>query len=267
MIHKKKCVKTLYIGGAGRSGSTLLEMILGNVPGFFSVGEVRFFWQYILRDDIMCGCGEMLRQCPFWKDVTSRLAANHIDFERLAILNHKLNRTRNLPRITRTSFIGAANQWRELVSATKLLYQEIENATGNLILVDSSKVPSQFAILRQAQSVDLRLLHLVRDGRAVAYSWNKRQKAELAIKGGGAMMPRHSMFRSMLTWSFENSMTLMMSHHASSSVLRYEDFVQNPYEQIALVLGDLGFSGIDISFLENSEFQLQPTHSVGGNPV
>ena len=33
----------LYIGGAMRSGSTLLEMILGNIPGFFLWGRFDIF--------------------------------------------------------------------------------------------------------------------------------------------------------------------------------------------------------------------------------
>ena len=37
----------VFIGGAGRSGSTLLEKILGNLDGCFSAGELRFIWQYV----------------------------------------------------------------------------------------------------------------------------------------------------------------------------------------------------------------------------
>ena len=33
--------KVLFIGGYGRSGSTLLDRLLGQIDGFVSVGEVR----------------------------------------------------------------------------------------------------------------------------------------------------------------------------------------------------------------------------------
>ena len=38
-------VRVLYVAGAGRSGSTVLANLLGEVPGFVSVGEVRFLWE------------------------------------------------------------------------------------------------------------------------------------------------------------------------------------------------------------------------------
>ncbi|WP_420910932.1 sulfotransferase [Thermus thermophilus] len=34
-------VKVVFIGGYGRSGSTLLDRMLGQVEGFVSVGELR----------------------------------------------------------------------------------------------------------------------------------------------------------------------------------------------------------------------------------
>jgi hypothetical protein len=33
-----------YIVGSGRSGSTLLDLMLGRLDGWFSMGEFRHFW-------------------------------------------------------------------------------------------------------------------------------------------------------------------------------------------------------------------------------
>ena len=33
-------VSVLYIGGAGRSGSTVLDLMLGELPGFFAACEI-----------------------------------------------------------------------------------------------------------------------------------------------------------------------------------------------------------------------------------
>ena len=35
----------LYIGGMGRSGSTLVDRVLGQAPGVCSVGELVFLWE------------------------------------------------------------------------------------------------------------------------------------------------------------------------------------------------------------------------------
>jgi hypothetical protein len=59
-------VKVLYIAGSGRSGSTILDNTLGQIDGFFSVGELRYIWERGLIEDRLCGCGERVHQCPFW---------------------------------------------------------------------------------------------------------------------------------------------------------------------------------------------------------
>ena len=64
--------KVLYIAGSGRSGSTILDNILGELDGFVSAGEVRFLWERGMRDDRTCACGEPFSSCPFWGDVLTR---------------------------------------------------------------------------------------------------------------------------------------------------------------------------------------------------
>jgi hypothetical protein len=54
-------VRVLYIGGWGRSGSTLLDLILGQAPGVFSAGEVREIWQSGLVENRPCGCERPFR--------------------------------------------------------------------------------------------------------------------------------------------------------------------------------------------------------------
>jgi len=38
-------IKVVYIGGVGRSGSTLIDLLAGQADGFFSVGEIIWIWQ------------------------------------------------------------------------------------------------------------------------------------------------------------------------------------------------------------------------------
>jgi len=59
-------IRVLYIGGWGRSGSTLLDLILGQAPGLFSAGEVREIWQSGLAENRLCGCERPFRDCSFW---------------------------------------------------------------------------------------------------------------------------------------------------------------------------------------------------------
>ncbi len=61
----------IYIAGNGRSGSTLLDMLLGSLPNLWTVGEANVIpWEFEKRD-AKCGCGKSLYECPFWTEVYS----------------------------------------------------------------------------------------------------------------------------------------------------------------------------------------------------
>ena len=57
----------LYIGGLGRSGSTLVERLAGQLPGACAVGELVHLWERGITEDERCGCGAPFHQCPFWQ--------------------------------------------------------------------------------------------------------------------------------------------------------------------------------------------------------
>src|SRR5439155_8900119 len=62
-------VPVVLIAGTGRSGSTLVGGVLGNVPGCFYAGEVRFIWDRGLEENRLCGCGVRFRECPVWRSI------------------------------------------------------------------------------------------------------------------------------------------------------------------------------------------------------
>jgi hypothetical protein len=61
--------KIINVYGTARCGSTMLDLILGNDPKGFSLGEV-VNWFYPWRShhfDIKCGCG--VYPCPVWEEI------------------------------------------------------------------------------------------------------------------------------------------------------------------------------------------------------
>lgn len=259
-------MKVLYIAGAGRSGSTLLEMILGNIDGFFSVGEMRFFWQYVRKGTVKCGCGKLLRKCDFWSQVIIQFQQNHpVDISRVAQEAARIDRTRNM--ILFRIPLNPLNAADEFIRRTSDIYATVWNESGKCVIIDSSKAPSHLYILKQIADIDVRVIHLVRDGRAVAYSWSKRQKKELATTRKGDRMPARSPLTALLVWLAENFITRRLgSEFKYYQVLRYEDFVQNPQRELERSLSKLNLDR-DLSLLEHSPFHVVPTHSVGGNPM
>lgn len=67
-------VQVVYIGGYGRSGSSLLDALLGSRPGVVSGGELcqLFAWCAQGRP---CSCGRPLGECPFWGPVVRDVEA------------------------------------------------------------------------------------------------------------------------------------------------------------------------------------------------
>jgi hypothetical protein len=57
--------KLIYIGGYGRSGSTLLEYLLAAHPAVVACGEVERHLRSFGRKKV-CTCGRRAKYCPVW---------------------------------------------------------------------------------------------------------------------------------------------------------------------------------------------------------
>src|SRR5436190_19429903 len=91
-------VRMLCLAGSGRSGSTLLALLLGQQSGIVSVGEFYRFWA--LGEGRLCGCGQATAVCPFWEKArkAAAIAVPAFDPARAARFERKLfhNRGTNM---------------------------------------------------------------------------------------------------------------------------------------------------------------------------
>ena len=94
-------VKVLFIGGSGRSGSTVVERLLGALPGVCNVGEVVLMWERGLLRGERCGCGVPLPQCPFWCEVGDVAFGgwNAFNVPEFLALKRSVDRHRFIPRL------------------------------------------------------------------------------------------------------------------------------------------------------------------------
>ncbi len=98
---------------------------------------------------------------------------------------------------------------------------------GASVLVDSSKHAALAYCLRFAPRIDLRVVHVVRDSRGVAYSWTKRVARPEA--DGEAEMTRYTPGRSALLWNAHNAAFAMLRRRGVPvRRLRYEDLLADP---------------------------------------
>jgi UDP-N-acetylglucosamine transferase subunit ALG13 len=259
--------RVLYIGGWGRSGSTLLDRLLGQLPGFFSVGEMRDVWLRGVIENRRCGCGESFHDCPFWSEV-GEVAFGGWDrghAERLRRLRLRYDRPWMPPllalRRVHTPGLG------RYVEATGRLYRAIREVSKSEVIVDSTKIPSYALLLGRVPGVDLRFVHLVRDSRGVIHSWNKSiertdatGRPDRMIRYGSASASGRyllynwtagSMRRSTMPYLFE----------------RYEDLVADPVGRLSRIVRFAGEEPEQFDFIEGRTAILRPNHSIDGNPM
>src|SRR5262245_53220401 len=119
-------VKVLFIAGPGRSGSTLLDMLLGQINDFYSTGELRFIWSRSFGQNQLCGCGKPFRQCEFWTEVVKEAFGRFedIDYARIEELRDPAERHLSKGLSLRGESVLLA-PYHEYFDACRNLYQAI----------------------------------------------------------------------------------------------------------------------------------------------
>src|SRR5699024_9602505 len=113
---------------------------------------------------------------------------------------------------------------------------------GSALVVDSSKQASLPYVLQYADELDLRILHCVRDSRAVAFSWTKRVARPESKSGGSRFMTRYSPTLLALKWVQHNLVIdALRLRGVPTKLLRYEDWASDP---VAAHRSALGFAGL-----------------------
>lgn len=267
----KRRLKVIYIAGWGRSGSTLLDQLLGCLPGALSIGELRSLWDVPWTKQ-RCSCGEVVLQCPQWALVlnsTARIWATGT-VAKLAEIGRELRdgatRTRNVALPWRGSEGGISTRYRLLI---KTIYKNIAQVSGASWLIDSSKHPGEAFLLHQTDEIDFELIHLVRDPRAVAYSWKYRPGSSRSA-GPDAIgePPRETLFHTALWWRIWNHLLNRYRRRESmrSRLIRYEDLTANVKDELEKIARSMGLSVSENVFGPTTEVLLRDHHTVAGNP-
>jgi sulfotransferase family protein len=261
----------VYLAGMSRSGSTLAERLLGELPGVCPAGEVVHTWRRGVVLDEHCGCGERFSGCPFWRKVGEAGFGgwDKVDLGRFEELQRCVDRTRFIPLLAEPALIRPAFRQAldEYLTYCHRLYAAIGEVTGCRAVVDSSKHASlAFCLARSPFSV--RVVHLVRDPRGVAYSWTRRVSRDTVA---GTYMRTHKPARTALQWDIQNAaMDLLALTGPPTLRVRYEDLVADPRAVVCEIAafaglptaGGLGFIGGD----SNSHWaDLGVAHSASGN--
>ena len=254
-------MKILLIAGYGRSGSTLLEILLSKTLNAGAVGELKYIWQRGFLEGQLCGCGEKLNECTFWKDVrinlarSGRIEPEECELTRKKTDRHSIHFKRRILRLPQAAY---KIERRKYIDTLRSLYLAIWEESKVDLIIDSSKDPAHIDMVLEAFPEETYLLQLVRDSRAVAHSF-ATPKQRTAIHWKTEMMDKVGPFRASVDWSFINLATEHLPIPPERrKLLRYEDFIQHHQSQIDSII-----SWLNVPSNINSSFE----HSVSGNPI
>jgi hypothetical protein len=263
----------LFIAGTGRSGSTVLANLLGEVDGLFAAGEVRFLWQRGLVENRLCGCGVPVADCPIWTEVFEVAArrGEPVDAQAMVRKLRETSRVRHLPGMVAGRLISRIDATRGEAAAPEraalaALYPAIAEVTSSQVIVDSSKLPSYANLLAATPGIDLRVVHLIRDPRGAAHSWASHKA--LADGAARSHMEEIGPAKSSALWDVWNLAGEALLNRGPDRYLRlrYEDFIADPAAAMTRILAMVGADGSVPPFLAADSVNLNPNHSVAGNP-
>ena len=217
--------KLAYILSASHSGSTLLSMLLGSHPQIATVGEMKLSSSAMgdLRR-YRCSCGELIKQCGFWQKVKEGMARRGFAFDLThAGTDHKSVESYYARRLLgplhrgilleslRDVALGTSFAWRkqllEIQRRNAALVSTISEITKANIVVDSSKTALRLKYLLRNPELDVKVIRLTRDGRAVALTYidpaDFADAKNPAHRGGGMGSARENERLSMARAAYE----------------------------------------------------------------
>ena len=266
-------IRVVYVMGAGRSGSTVLDTILNNHEDVIGVGELVHVFIEGSASKENCSCGEARDTCEIWSSVRDRWSeltglSSITEHERLMTKFTRVQRLA-IPEWHRLRAGNPDPDFAECLKQTRATYQAIADATGKRVIIESSKNPLRAKLLSLTPGLDVRLVHLVRDTRGVAWS---RMKSFAKSKEGGVPQdirpkPIHISTGYWLFMNFLSERVRKSFPDQPSTRIHYEDFVSNP-EQTLKEIGEV--AGLDYSPVANRLLAgdpMAPGHLYAGNRV
>lgn len=254
----------VYIVSSSRSGSTLLDLLLGNHEQIMSVGELRRLHEHYAGNKL-CTCGASVPQCTFWAKVNAELAGSSLSLQNAQ--TSVLNRARGLSAgyfifiillcFAHLGLIEKVAQYSKLIQASLeavinhwRIGETIARVANRSIVVDSSKWAEQAKLLFLTKPQQVKVIFLVRDGRAVTFSGMRRGV---------------SLRRSALYWTINNLKNVAIHWNLpaqSRMVVKYEDLCMAPDKEMERICAFLDLPVDESAMVLKKDNR----HNIGGSP-
>ncbi len=243
---EEKKINTIYLLGAGRSGTTMLATILNNHPNIFTIGEMHQFLDYVLEDKD-CSCGSKLSQCTFWATILNSLDLSVLQNKNNVELSNSSEKHHLIPFYLLGKNIPPT--YRKIID---MVFSTIQKKVDKPWILDSSKYISRYLLLRKNKKLNLKGIYLVRDVRGVINSFGK--KVQTPKKPLSAIL-YYTLINLSAQWVCWWDKRVIK--------IKYEDFVNQPEQTLQILEKHLFNSSNNVTNLKNETFNIP--HIIAGN--
>ncbi|MEX2336398.1 MAG: hypothetical protein WD555_03910 [Fulvivirga sp.] len=260
--------KIIYITGRGHSGSTILDLVLGNKFNSISFGE---FVSGVSRyKEQFCSCGMNILECPFWSTVINEIEKRGLSFDRFSFIVYKYS---NILQFYKLYF--NKQLYEEFKIYHSVFFEIINNLFDKDLFIDSSKEPSRSLFYYSVFSNSF-VIHLVRNPFDVVASTFKRVK-----KGESVNFLRKKLtptkFNKVLivslfsfNWFIGNLMIEIFKLFMAKDryiIFSYDRFIKNPAKELKNLDNNFKLGLDDVIFKVSNGENLDINHTLGGNRI
>jgi hypothetical protein len=257
--------KILYIAGYSRSGSTILDILLGSHRDMVGTGELVYLFDDWLLPERLCTCGEPYSNCNFWKNFKLPEGTNFNDA--IEIIRRVECRS-SLSKLINNKVPVDLIQKYNLVQTA--LYNYIFRTSQKNIIIDSSKTSRDMAgryyALYKHTDFDVYVIHLVKNGQSVVESFVKR--GSNWAQEGYKKTNKFLAVRSSLGWFLANSIAQRLGKRMPEKhfmQIKYEDLVSQPENILLEISSFLDTDLSEVMTMIKKEIPFHPKHNIGGN--
>jgi len=243
----------IYILSSGRSGSTILEMALGQSNDIYNVGELQLLCLEAKINKMPCGCGKSIDSCDFWGKVIAQHSIGCSENILGCLRNsnrHGHGKAFRLGLILDIIFNFVKHHSRYF-DYNEELFNILFRQTNKEIIVDSSKDPYRLFMIKNMKNINIVVIHIRKKLLPYLYS-NTKYK-------GGLWVNLRNICRYYFNFVLMTYITNRYFPHKTINI-EYSDFIVQPEKYINIVRSHCNLDSIKT--LENISFS---SHAVSGN--
>jgi hypothetical protein len=167
--------------GTGRSGTTILEIMLANNPGIAGVGEVKHIFRDGFLADHVCSCGQPVSTCELWSNVLRATGWTRQECQQWGAAVDQLESHKRFA-LTYAG-VGGKQAKQAYLHSSRELFRHVAAVRGCRVIVDSSKFAGRALLLSRALPEHVKVLCITRSATGLLKAFSKPNENEQRPKG------------------------------------------------------------------------------------